>query len=107
MFDKQRIDSSLQQIANKSPTKDELILYRGADRSGSFQGWRSFSTVPGQYDKAIWKAFKIKPGAPLIFADGIADENEVIANVEKLLVNGLASEIPYNLAEPTQEFLDI
>lgn len=97
MFDKQRLTQAFEEIARKSPAKSPIILYRGVYSEFEFGGWNSFSTVPGQYDKTIWKAFRIEPGASLIFADGLADDDEVIANVEDLIASGRASEIPYGV----------
>ena len=82
LFDKARVDSVFTQIANKTLTPGELIIYRTSDNHRA--GWNSYTLrndASYSYKNRLTLAYKLPPGFPVIFADGIADKDEVIVNL--------------------------
>jgi hypothetical protein len=80
LFDKNRLSNMLSEIANKTKLKQPLTIYRYSDIDYDL-GWNSYTTVEtDQYD-GNKKTYTLPIGYPVIFASGIADNNEVIVNL--------------------------
>lgn len=64
---------------------EELVVYKSGERTHSGDRWISTSTLKGAY-KDLGKEVKITlpKGAKVIFADGIADDHEVIINTSEI-----------------------
>ena len=95
LFDKNRIDKVFTEIANKTLTADELIIYRTSDNHMS--GWNSYTLRNDNsytYKNSLTIAYKLPKGFPVIFADGIADNDEVIVkSVEKYIQKQQINEV--------------
>jgi hypothetical protein len=83
-FDKNRLSSMLTNIANKTKTKDILTIYRYEDTTHD-DGWNSYTTNMDAFYRGpeSKKSYNIPQGFPVIFADGLADDDEVIVNLSK------------------------
>jgi hypothetical protein len=80
VFDKDRLSRILSSIANKTKITEPLIIYRYEDTSYD-TGWNSYTTNKDAGYPGEKKSYTIPIGYPVIFADGIADNNEVIINL--------------------------
>jgi hypothetical protein len=81
LYDKKRLRESFDRIAKKYPTKSEIIVYRTSRIPES--GVNSYSLNKGQYGYfklAEERSYLLPVGTNIIWADGIADDNEVIWN---------------------------
>ena len=92
LFDKGRLRDSFEVIAQKYPAKTPLTLYRTSREAET--GINSYTTEKGQYSNLGYKEreYLLPIGTKVIWADGIADDNEVIWNpsqedLDKYLIN--------------------
>lgn len=78
LFDKGRLRDSFEAIAQKYPTETPLTLYRTSREAEA--GINSYTTEKGQYSNLGYKEreYLLPIGTKVIWADGIADDNEVI-----------------------------
>lgn len=64
---------------------EELIVYKSGEKTHKDDRWISTSTKKGQYKSYGPEVeYKLPIGTKVIFADGIADKNEVIINTSEL-----------------------
>ena len=84
LFDKNRLSQMMATIANKTKLEEPLIAYRYDDTNYE-NGWNSYTT---DINTAIYAGkertmatYILPVGYPVIFADGIADKDEVIINM--------------------------
>jgi len=83
LFDKLRLNKILNNIANKTLLKKDLIVYRFSNNY--YKGWNSFttnSTITSYKGKR--GVFRLPKGFPVIFTYGYADHNEIILNLDNL-----------------------
>jgi len=86
LFDKNRLSAMMTNIANKTKTTTDLVVYRYEKDSKDYgDGWNSYTTAKNDANYAgkdiKLKSYTIPIGYPVIFASGIADENEMIINI--------------------------
>jgi len=84
VFDKNRLFQMMTSVANKTKLQDPLIIYR-YDNTNYDQGWNSYTvnkneSTYGGKDRTM-RSYTLPKGYPVIFADGIADDDEVIVNL--------------------------
>jgi hypothetical protein len=84
VFDKNRISQMMSSIANKTKLEEPLTVYRYDDTSYE-NGWNSYTT---NINDAVYAgktrtmaSYILPVGYPVIFADDIADKDEVIVNM--------------------------
>lgn len=92
IYDKDRLSKMLSDIANKTKTKEPLTVYRVSSKEYD-PGWNSYTTNKKLTDDySGWKQpldghdnkvekYELPVGYPVIWADGIADKDEVILNL--------------------------
>ena len=82
LFDQNRLDEVLTSIAKKTPTGTPLIVHRSSEKEQP--GWSSFSTRKDEksYSKGTMRSYTLPKGTPVIWADGIADHDEVIVKLD-------------------------
>ena len=84
VFDKNRLSKMLSVIANKTKTEEPIKVYRFEDRDYE-PGWNSYTTDPDISDPVgnnrSRKSYNIPVGYPVVFASGLADQDEVILNL--------------------------
>jgi hypothetical protein len=85
LFDKNRIYNSLDKISKKTRLKDEIIVYRMTDKKDDgHEEWKSYTAGdPKKYGSKVDNtiAYKLSSGYPVIFAHGLADNDELIINI--------------------------
>ena len=84
IFDKNRLSKMMEFVAKKTRLEEPLLVYRYEDTSYE-QGWNSYTTnindaAYGGNGMSI-VSYTIPKAYPVIFADKIADKNEVIINL--------------------------
>jgi len=88
LYDKNRLSNMMSNIANKTKLNKPLKVYRTSS-DDSQSGWSSY-TVSGGDEYSLGnqvgvdlkqEKYELPIGYPVIFAGGIADENEVILNL--------------------------
>lgn len=83
-FDKNRISKFLTGIADKTKLEEPLVIYRYENTSYD-QGWNSYTTNinDAKYggEGISRSSYTLPKGYPVIFASGIADQDEVIVNL--------------------------
>ena len=84
VFDKNRLFQMMTSVANKTKLQDPVIIYR-YDNTNYDQGWNSYTvnkneSTYGGKDRTM-RSYTLPKGYPVIFADGIADDDEVIVNL--------------------------
>jgi hypothetical protein len=84
IFDKNRLNMMMNDIAMKTRTLDPITIYRYEDQDYE-EGWNSYTTDPeldySNGGKITKKSYIIPAGYPVIFAGGIGDRDEVIINL--------------------------
>lgn len=84
VFDRNRLSKMFAIIANKTKTTEPLTVYRYEDRDYE-PGWNSYTTDSDISDpvssERIKKSYTLPVGYPVVFASGLADQNEVILNL--------------------------
>jgi len=91
LHDKKRLDDVLKAIAEKTPTEEEITVFRSARKEET--EWNSYSlTKEGAYSGQatagiIIRSYKIPKGFPIICASKIADTDEVIINLSQEELN--------------------
>lgn len=79
LYDGERMNSALFNIAEKTRLTKPLIVYRYETVEGS--GWNSFTTNPDLRYGGDEKKYSLQVGTPVIFTDGLADRDEVIVHM--------------------------
>jgi hypothetical protein len=90
LYDKNRLSNMMSNMANKTKLTKPLRVYRTSS-DDSQEGWNSYTTNEGgEYSLGTQvgsdskqEQYELPIGYPVIFADGIADENEVILNLSQ------------------------
>jgi len=94
LYDKDRLSKMLSDIANKTKLTEPLKVYRVTSEDFD-SGWASYTTNLSNTDVySDWKqpldghdnkveSYELPIGYPVIFADGIADKDEVILNLSR------------------------
>jgi hypothetical protein len=87
LYDKQLLDTLFSNIANKTRLKKELTVYRVSTSDTPDIGWNSYSIKKNHFGvintNMYEYVFILPKGFPVIFADGLADNDEVILKLEK------------------------
>lgn len=81
LWNKTTLTQFYKEIAEKSPLKEDLIVYRTSEEE--LPGLNSYTVDKGAYlnwhvDNSIERAYKIPKGETIIYASGLADEGEMI-----------------------------
>lgn len=81
VYDKDRLSDMMTGMANKTKIKTPLLVYRTGEDFPS--GWNSYTInkdndMYGEFKK---QGYELPIGYPVIFADDIADKDEVILNL--------------------------
>jgi len=82
LYDKKWLKSALLNISEKTKLVEPLIVYRFSKTEKD--GWNSYTTdenIDYSYFTRSKFSYRLPIGYPVIFADGIADNNEVIINM--------------------------
>jgi hypothetical protein len=92
LYDKSRLSKMLSDIANKTKLTKPLKVYRVTSKDFG-PGWASYTVnIDRTEEYSDWKqplgwhdnkveSYELPIGYPVIFADGIADKDEVILNI--------------------------
>lgn len=79
LYDKERMEDVLSEIANKTKLKKPLVVYRFEEKE--MEGWNSYTTDPSKSYRGKRRSYLLPVGKPVIFTEGLADEDEVIVHL--------------------------
>lgn len=97
LFDKNRIDKAFTEIANKTIITEELTIYRTSDNY--LPEWNSYTLRNDNsyaYKNSSTISYKLPIGFPVIFADGIADNDEVIVKLTEQNMSDFKQHTTFN-----------